>query len=411
MLKRVYFNDIIKVEKSFIKGIIMENFIYSTPTKVYFGKDTHKKVGEIINQLGIKKIMLQYGKGSIKKSGLYDDVMASLNEFNITVIEMGGVEPNPKLDFIRKAVEVAKKEKVELILAVGGGSSLDSSKFTAIGAYNDKDVWEYVLAKDKPQGALPVGCILTHSAAGSEMSNSAVLTNMELNLKKGLGSELNRCKFAICNPELTYSVDKYQTACGVVDIMAHTMERYFTDYEDVEITDGIAESLLRTVIKSGIIAIENPTDYDARANIMWASSLSHNGLTACGRENYLVVHQIEHAVSGEYDKVAHGAGLAVLFPAWAKYIYKRNVKRFARFARNVWGVVENDDEKASLLGINAMSDYFASLGMPLSLKDFDIPKDSISRLADLCTYGQTRTIKSYIPLGYQEIKEILELSF
>lgn len=389
----------------------MQNFVYNTPTTVYFGKDSHKKVGEIINGLGYKKIMIQYGQGSVVKSGLLDQVLFSLKEYGISAVLQGGVEPNPKLSFIREAVKVAKTEGVELIVAVGGGSALDSSKYTALGAKVDGDVWDIVMGKIKPSSALPVGCILTISAAGSEMSNSAVMTNMELNLKKGFSSELNRCKFAICNPELTYSVSKYQTACGVVDIMAHTMERYFTDYDDVEITDGIAESLLRTVIKSGKIAIENPNDYDARANIMWASSLSHNGLTACGRENYLVVHQIEHALSGEFDFVAHGAGLAVLFPAWAKYIYKHNLKRFARFARNVWGIVEDNDELASQKGIEAMEDYFKSLGIQTKLKEFGIQADTFDRLADLCTYGQTRTIKSYIPLGYNEIKEILKLSY
>ena len=389
----------------------MENFIYNTPTTVYFGKDTHKKVGEIISGLGYKKIMIQYGQGSVVKSGLLDQVLSSLKEYGISAILQGGVEPNPKLTFIRKAVKVAKTEGVELILAIGGGSVLDSSKYTALGAKSDSDVWDMVLRKVTPTTALPVGCILTISAAGSEMSNSAVMTNMELNLKKGLTSELNRCKFAICNPELTYSVSKYQTACGVVDIMSHTIERYFTVCPDVDITDGISESLLKTVIKWGKVAIDNPTDYEARANLMWASSLSHNGLTSCGREVYLVVHQIEHALSGEYDFVAHGAGLAVLFPAWAKYVCKYNVKRFARFARNVWDVVEDNDEIASQMGIKAMEDYFKSLGIQTKLGEFGIQPSAIDRIADLCTYGQTRTIKSYIELGYNEIKEILKLSF
>ena len=389
----------------------MKNFIYNTPTKVIFGKDTHKNVGEIIKEYGYKKIMLQYGQGSVKKSGLYDEVMSSLKECDIQVVEKAGVEPNPKLTFVREAVKLAKQEKVEFILAVGGGSALDSSKYTALGAFHDEDVWELVLDPKKVKGALPVGVILTHSAAGSEMSNSAVVTNMELNLKKGISTEFNRCKFAICNPELTYTVGKYQTACGVVDMMTHTIERYFTNCEDVDITDQIAEAILRSIINAGKVAIDNPTDYDARATLMWASSLAHNGLTGVGRINYLAVHQLEHAVSGEYDQVAHGAGLAVLFPAWAKYVYKYNPARFARFARNVWGVVEKDDIKASEQGIQKMADYFKSLGMPTSLREFGIPKDALSRLADLCTYGQTRTINSYIPLGFKEIVDILEICY
>ena len=385
----------------------MQNFVYNTPTKVYFGKDTHKKVGEIIKEFGYKKIMIQYGKGSVKKSGLLDEVISSLTQNGIEFIEMGGVEPNPKLSFVRKATQVAKKEKVDFILAVGGGSSLDSSKYTAIASANEHDIWDMAMGKFPVKNALPVGVILTHSAAGSEMSNSAVITNLELNMKKGIGTEFNRCKFAICNPELTYTVGKYQTACGVVDMMTHTIERYFTPLEDTPLTDEIAEAILRNIISAGKVAIENPTDYDARATLMWASSLSHNGLTACGRENYLVVHQIEHAVSGEFDSVAHGAGLAVLFPAWARYVYKYNVKRFSRFAKNVWGVEEKDDEKCAVLGIQKMAEYFVSLGMPTSLKELSVPKESIPRLADLTTYNKTRTIKSYIPLGNKEIEEIL----
>lgn len=389
----------------------MENFIYNTPTKVFFGKGEEKQVGEIIKGYGYKKVMVQYGKGSAKKSGLLSIVFSSLKENGIEWVEMGGVEPNPKIEFVRKAIKVAKEERVEFILAVGGGSVIDSCKYTALGAKSECDVWDFAMGKEKPLDALKVGSVLTMSAAGSEMSNSAVITNLALNMKKGCSTELNRCLFAICNPELTYSVSKYQTACGVVDIMSHTLERYFTDHPDTEPTDSIAESILKSVMDAGTVAVNNPCDYDARATIMWASSLSHNGLTACGRENYLAVHQLEHALSGEYDFVAHGAGLAVLFPAWGKWIYKKAPKRFARLARNVFDVSETDDEKAALLGIEKMSEYFKSIGMPTSLREFNIERESIDRLSELCTYGKTRTVKSYVPLGYDEIKEIFELSY
>lgn len=389
----------------------MQNFIYNTPTKVFFGKDTHKQVGEIIKEYGYSKIMVQYGQGSVKKSGLLDEVLTAIKEQGIQVVEMGGVEPNPKLSFVREAIKVAREQKVELILAVGGGSTLDSCKYTALGAFNEGDVWDLVFDPKKIKGALPVGVILTHSAAGSEMSSSAVITNMELNMKKGVNTEFNRCKFAICNPELTYSVGKYQTACGVVDIMSHTIERYFTVCDDVDVTDQIAEALLRSVIKAGKVAIESPTDYEARATLMWCSSLSHNGLTGVGRVNYLAVHQLEHALSGAFDHVAHGAGLAVLFPAWAKYVYKYNPTRFARFARNVWGVCEDDDLKASEQGIQKMAEYFKSLGMPTTLREFGIERESIPKIADLCTYGQTRTINNYMPLGFKEITDILEICY
>lgn len=386
----------------------MLDFIYNAPTTVYFGRDKEKQVGKIISDLGYKKIMMQYGKGSIKKSGLYDSVMNSLSEYGIEVIELGGVEPNPKLEFVRTAVEIAKKEKVELILAVGGGSVIDSCKYTALGAKNDCDVWDLPMGKIVPKDALPVGCILTLAAAGSEMSSSAVLTNLAISKKKGCSTELNRPKFAIMNPELTFSVNAYQTACGIVDIMSHTMERYFTVCEPTDLTDRIAESILKAVIDAGKVVIDNPNDYNARANIMWASSLSHNGLTGCGRENFLAVHQLEHALSGEFDHVAHGAGLAVLFPAWAKYVYKYNVPRFAQFARRVWGVAEADDIKAAELGINAMAEYFKSISMPTKISEFNVPKDSLDKLADLCTNGKTRVIKNYIPLGFKEVKDIFE---
>ena len=389
----------------------MLDFYYHTPTEVFFGKGKEKEVGNIISSYGYKKIMMQYGKNSIKKSGLYDIVMASLRENGIEVVEMGGVEPNPKITFVREAIKIARKEKVELILAVGGGSVIDSCKYTALGALTDIDVWEFAMGREKPTVALPVGCILTISAAGSEMSNSAVITNLEFNMKKGISTELNRCKFAIMNPELTTTLPKYQTSCGIVDIMAHTMERFFSVAEPTELTDGIACSILRSVIKAGRVLMQNPSDYDARASVMWASSLSHNGLTGCGRENYLAVHQIEHAVSGEFDSVAHGAGLAVLFPAWAKYIYKENVDRFYQFARLVFGVKGRNKSKVALKGIKEMEKFFKQLQMPLSLADFGIEKQSIERLADLATYGKTRTIKSYKPLGFEEVKSILELAF
>ena len=384
----------------------MRDFEYYAPTKVFFGKEKHKEVGKIISEYGYRTIMLQYGKDSIKRNGIYDDVMSSLAEYGITVVEMGGVEPNPKVSFVSKAAKLARENNVEMILAVGGGSVIDSSKATAVAAVSECDVWDYSTRKAFPQNALPVACILTLAAAGSEMSSSAVLTNTELNMKRGFNSEFNRCKFAICNPELTYTVSKYQTACGIVDIMSHTMERYFTVCDPTDLTDRIAESILKSVINAGKVLMENPADYEARATVMWASSLSHNDLTGCGRENALAVHQLEHALSGEFDFIAHGAGLAVLFPAWARYVYTKKPERFAQFARNVWDVEEDDDLKASLMGIEKMEEFFRFIEMPLALKEFNIPESSLERLADLCTFSKKRTIKSYIDLGYDEILDI-----
>ena len=386
----------------------MKDFIYYAPTKVYFGKGKHKEVGQIIEEYGFKTIMLQYGQNSVKASGLYDEVMEALQAHHIRVVEMGGVEPNPKLSLVREAVRLAKEENVEMILAVGGGSVIDSAKYTAAGAVNDCDIWDYPTRKNTLTQSLPVGCILTLAAAGSEMSSSAVITNMEENMKRGFNSDHNRCLFAICNPELTYTVSKYQTACGIVDIMAHTMERYFSVCEPTDLTDRIAEGLMQSLIKAGKTLMEDPKNYEARATMMWASSLSHNDLTGCGRENILAVHQLEHALSGEYDHIAHGAGLAVLFPAWARYIYKYNISRFAQFARRVFGVTETEDEKAAVEGIAQMEDFFAYIEMPLKLRDFGIPADCADRLAELCTFGRQRIVKSYIAMDYDVIKDIFE---
>lgn len=388
----------------------MRDFNFHTPTKIYFGKGKEALVGEIIKEYGFKKIMLQYGMGSIKKCGLYDTVMTSLKENGIEVVEMSGVEPNPKYDFITNAVEVAKKEKVELILAVGGGSVIDSSKYTAIGAASGLDVFEVAMGKVKTNKALPVACILTISAAGSEMSASAVLTNTEAGIKKGTGGDYIRPLFSILNPELTYSVSPYQTACGISDIMAHTMERYFYPSEDTPLTDRIALALLKSVVEAGKVVMKEPENYEARADIMWASSLSHNNLTGCGRENALAVHQLEHALSGMFDHVAHGAGLAVLFPAWMRYAYKKNVKRFADFARGVFDVTDTDDEIAAVKGIEALEGFFKEIGMPLSLREFGIENEA-EALANLCTMNSTRTIKSYVEIDTKVAKEIFEACY
>lgn len=387
----------------------MLNFEYYTPTKVFFGKEREKQTGAIISQYGYKKIMLVYGQGSIKKNGLYDSIVDSLKNNNVDYVEMGGVEPNPKIEFVRDAVKLAKAEGVELVLAVGGGSVIDAAKYTALGAKAACDVWDFVEGRQKPTSTLPVGCVLTIAAAGSEMSWSAVVSDLSVNMKRGLASDLIRPLFAVCNPELTYTVSPYQTACGISDILAHTMERYFTPCDPFDITDQIAESIMRSVINAARVVMQKPNDYEARANIMWASSLSHNNLTGCGRINALPVHQLEHALSGEYDFVAHGAGLAMLFPAWAKYVYKHNVPRFAQFARNVWGVIEADDMLAAQKGIEAMSDFFKSINMPQKLADFGINHTAVDRLTSLCTFGGTRKINSVIELGDQEIKNIFNL--
>lgn len=384
----------------------MQNFTYHAPTKVFFGKDTHKQVGQILKDYGFTKIMLHYGQQSIKKTGLYDEIMASLAQNGIEVVDFGGVEPNPRLSLVRQAIQVAKTTGVQLILAVGGGSAIDSAKYTAVGAKTDRDVWDFAARLAEPTEALPVACVLTMAAAGSEMSGSAVISNTELHEKRGYGSPLHRCLFAICNPELTYTVPPYQTACGIVDILAHTMERYFTLCPPTDLTDRVAEGILASVIDAGKVLLTDPHNYDARAIVMWGSSLSHNDLTGCGRENFLAVHQLEHALSGEFPDIAHGAGLAVLFPAWGRYMYRHNIPRFAQFARRVWAVNEPEDALAAKAGVEAMANYFKTLGMPATLREFGIPRESIGKLTDLCTFYGKRSVKSYVEMDATVIREI-----
>lgn len=390
----------------------MENFTYYTPTKVFFGKDAEKQVGEIVKEYGFSRVMLTFGGGSIKKSGLYDTVVSSLEAQGITVLPFGGVQPNPKLKLVREGVKFCKDNNIDLVLAVGGGSVIDSAKVIAIAAKYDCDPWEFSSKKKVPDRSLPVGTILTLAASGSEMSSSAVITNEESGLKRGFNSDENRPLFSILNPELTFTLPPYQTACGIVDIMMHTLERYFSRSGGVELTDRIAEGLVKSVIAAGKIALEHPQDYEARAALMWAGSLSHNDLTSCGREMVLVVHQLEHELSGMYDRVAHGAGLAVLFPAWMKYIYQYNIARFCQYAVRVWGC-EMDfahPENTALAGIAATENFFRSIGMPLRLSDLGVGEEGIEEMAEKCTFFGKRKIADYIDLGKQEIQDIFTLA-
>ncbi|MGI5856306.1 MAG: iron-containing alcohol dehydrogenase [Candidatus Merdivicinus sp.] len=389
----------------------MNNFTFHTPTKVFFGKGTEKQVGEIIKSYGFSKVLFHYGSGSIKRSGLYDTVTASLREAGISFVELGGVEANPKLSLARKAAELARNEKADMILAVGGGSVLDSAKAAAAAAYNNCDPWEFSSKKRAPEKALPVGTILTLAASGSEMSDSCVLTNEDGWLKRGFNAPCNRPLFSILNPELTYTVSKYQTGCGIVDIMMHTLERYFSLNGDNPLTDALAEGLLRTVVEQGKRAIRDPKDYEARAALMWAGSLSHNGLTGCGKTFMMRCHQLEHELSGAYDRVAHGAGLAVIFPAWAKYIYRYNVSRFAQYAVNVWGLPMNFEhpERTALEGIQATEAYFQSIGMPVRLSELDVDGAKFDEMAEKCTFFGKRTLPDYIELGKKEMLDIYRL--
>lgn len=392
----------------------MNNFVYETPTKVYFGKDEELKVGEIVAEYNPSKVLIHYGGKSAKESGLLDRVIKCLEDKKINYVLLGGVVANPELTLVREGIALCQKEGVDFILAVGGGSVMDSAKDIANGAANpDVDVWDFSLGKAAPKKTLKKGAILTLSAAGSEMSNSCVITNPETGEKRGYGSSFNRMDFAIENPELTYTVSPYQTACGAVDIAMHTIERYFCPGKDTYLTDAIAEAVIKSVMKAGKDCLLNPCDYEARANMMWASSLAHNGLTQCGREFQLVVHQFEHEVSGMYPQVAHGAGLAAIWCSWARYVYKANIPRWLQYASNVWNVDIDFEhpEKTIEKAINMQEEYYASMGMPIHLRSLDVKEESLEKLALDCSRNKTRKLIGDMPLGYDEILDIYKMAY
>ena len=366
----------------------MYNFNYFTPTKVVFGKGTHEQVGKLIKEYKCEKVLLHYGSGSVVKSGLLDKVKAALDAENIAWVELGGVVPNPRLSLVYEGIELAKREKVDFILAVGGGSVIDSSKAIGYGVCNEGDVWELYDRKKQATACLPLGVVLTMAAAGSEMSNSSVITKEEGWIKRGYSSDLGRPVFAIMNPELTMTLPDYQTACGCTDILMHTMERYFVSGDTMEITDSIAEALMRTVIKNSLILEKDPNNYEARAEIMWAGSLSHNGLTGCGASGTdFATHGLEHELSGLYD-VAHGAGLAALWGSCARYVYKDCLHRFYRFATQVMGVEDNDDaEMVALKGIEKTEEFFKQIHMPISIKGLgvDPTREELELMARKCS--------------------------
>lgn len=392
----------------------MKNFIYETPTKVYFGKGEENKVGKLIAEYQPQKVLLHYGGKSAKESGLLDRVKKCLEEENINYVELGGVVANPELGLVREGIALCIQEGVDFVLAVGGGSVLDSAKAIANGAANpDMDVWEFSLGKCVPERTLNKGAILTLSAAGSEMSNSCVITNMETGEKRGYSCSCNRMNFAIENPELTYSVSPYQTACGIVDIAMHTMERYFCPGEDTYLTDAIAEAVIKNVMKAGVDCIENPKNYEARANMMWASSLAHNGLTECGREHQLVVHQFEHEVSGMYPQIAHGAGLAAIWCSWARYVYSANTDRWIQYAHNVWNLDIDFEhpEKTIEEAINRQELFYSSIGMPIRLNTLGVQREALEKLALDCSRNKTRTLIGYKPLNYEDILAIYKMAY
>ena len=391
----------------------MDNFEFYAPTRMIFGKDTHLQVGKIIKEYGFKKVLVHFGGNSAKKSGLLDTVLQALDQEGIAYVTLGGVQANPTLSMARQGIELCQKEGVELILAVGGGSVLDSSKCIADGVGNpDVDVWKFFTKEAVPQKALPVGTILTLAASGSEMSNSCVITNEEGGFKRGFGSVTHRPLFSICNPELTYTVSKSQTGCGTVDIMMHIMERYFGLGEGTPVTDRIAEGLLKSVVEAGKVADQDPCNYEARANLMWAGSLSHNDLTHAGRSFFMQVHQLEHELSGMYPRIAHGAGLSALWPSWARYVCAAWPERFAQYAVRVWNLEMNFENpmETALAGIKVTEDYFKSLDMPTNIRDLGVEPEKIDEMAEKCTNFGTRTLPGIRELGKAEMMEIYRMA-
>ena len=366
----------------------MFHFNYYAPTQVVFGKDTEEKTGELVKAQSCKKVLIHYGSGSVKRTGLLDRVKQALEKENLAYTELGGVVPNPRLSLVKEGIELCKKEGVDFILAVGGGSVIDSAKAIGYGVANGGDVWDFYSHKRSATGCLPIGVILTISATGSEMSDSSVITNEDGWIKTGYHSEYCRPKFAIMNPELTMTLPDYQTACGCTDILMHTMERYFTQGENMELTDSIAEALMRTVIENTKILKENPKDYNARAEVMWAGSLSHNGLTGCGNGgNDFATHALEHELGGMYD-VAHGAGLAALWGSWARYVYREIPERFHKFAVRVMGLEDTGDaEEMAVRGIEAMEAFFREIKMPTNLRELGLTpsEEELKELAHKCS--------------------------
>jgi len=388
----------------------MENFQFLSPTKIIFGKDTEQEVGKITKKYS-NKILLHYGGGSIKKFGVYDKVIRSLKESNIEFIELGGVQPNPRLSLVQDGIKLCREHDINFILAVGGGSVIDSAKAISLGVPYQGDVWDFYSGQSEPKTTLPLGVILTIPAAGSEASKSTVITKEEGGLKRGFNHELNRPVYAIMNPKITYTLPPYQTACGIVDMMAHIMERYFTNISHVGLTDGLCESALKTIIKNALIVMDEPENYNARAEIMWAGTLAHNDLLGTGRIGDWSSHLIEHEISGIYD-VAHGAGLAVVFPAWMKFVYKHNLNRFVQFATSVFNVDQDFDnpERTALEGIWRLKQFFNRIGMPTSLEELNVPTDRLEEMAEKCKRPNNGKLGSFVKLSAEDILTILKIA-
>jgi alcohol dehydrogenase len=386
----------------------VENFTFQNATKIIFGRNTESESGKEAAYYG-KKALLHFGGGSIRASGLYDRVCASLKAAGVEIVELGGVKPNPRLSLVRDGIQICREKKIDVILAVGGGSVIDSAKAIAIGVPYAGDVWDFYMKKTSPKESMPLGVVLTIPAAGSEASNGSVITNEEGMFKKDAGGECLRPKFAIMNPEITCSLPPFQTACGAADIMAHVMERYFTRTPAVDFTDRLCEATLKTIIDNVPVVLAEPRNYDARAQIMWAGTVAHNDLLGTGRIGDWASHYIEHEISGIYD-VAHGAGLAVIFPAWMKQVYKLDVNRFARFATRVFSVEPRFDwpERTALEGIGRLKSFFRDIGLPTSFKELGVPGDRLEEMAKKAT--ELGPIGNFARMGSKDVVSVYKLA-
>lgn len=388
----------------------MLNFSFKNHTEIIFGKDVEERVGSLVKPIA-QKVLLHYGGGSIKESGLYDRVIQSLKAANIDFVELGNVVANPRISKVREGINLCRKENVDFILAVGGGSVIDSAKGIAAGFNYEGDVWDLYIQKGSFEKCLPIGVILTIPAAGSESSGGSVVTNEDGWWKRDIGHDNLRPIFALLNPELTYTLPNYQTGCGASDMLAHVLERYFTNTRHVDLTDRLSEAIMKTIVTQAPILMDQPKNYDARAEIMWAGTLAHNDLVGTGRQADWASHNIEHELSGIYD-IAHGAGLSIIFPAWMKYVYKTDVPRFAQYANRVFDIEINtmDLEATALKGIKATEDFFKTLGMPIRLSEAGITDNRFEEMANKATNNNTSTLGAFVKLTKDDIVAIYKLA-
>ncbi len=392
----------------------MKDFSYFAPTEVVFGKKSEEQVAALVKKYGGTKVLVHYGGQSAIRSGLLDKICSLLTEGSVSFVKLGGVVPNPRLSLVHEGIELCRKEGIDFILAIGGGSVIDSSKAIAYGVPYEGDVWDFYLGKATPTEMLPLASVLTIPAAGSEMSESSVITNEDGDVKLGYSNNLSRPKFAIMNPERTFTLPPYQTAAGVTDMMMHTMERYFTKDDDMDLTTDLAEASLRSIKNAVFAVLKNPEDYRYRAQIMWGGSLMHNDLTGCGVASDWATHQLEHELSGMFD-VTHGAGLAAIWPSWARYTMHENLSRFVRFAVNVMDIPNDftDPEGTALRGIEAMEHFYHAIGMPINIKELigkDITDEEIKEMTRKCSRDYQKTCGQLKVLKAEDMENIYKMA-